>query len=141
MRATLLSACYPASICSYLFANLARESSCLGLYIFWIIRFFFGLHFPFDVSAKLSLIFIAISHRHTTLFDSHSSQTTNLNTPRHPYSSHMSQFSIFLRKPTFSSQRAANARKAALNAINYCLNDQGEGIVRDFGSKNSVVVL
>jgi len=55
----------------------------------------------------------------------------------HP--SHM--FSIYLYKSTLSSARAAGARKAALNAVVRFLDEQGEAIEIQFGSRNWFVVL
>jgi hypothetical protein len=50
-------------------------------------------------------------------------------------------FSIYLYKSTLSSARAAGARKAALNAVVRCLNEHGEAIERQFGSRKWLVVL
>ena len=54
-------------------------------------------------------------------------------------SSHM--FTIYLYKSTLSSPKAENSRKAALDAVNYCLNELKQDIETDFGIENWVVVL
>ena len=73
----------------------------------------------------------------------HPFQTTyhsTTNSPQHP--SPM-PFFIYFQKSTLNSQRAANARKAAFNAVECCLNDSkwGNIIERDFGIENWVVVI
>ena len=59
-------------------------------------------------------------------------------TPQHP--SHM-PFSVYLYRSTLSSPRAAEARKAAINAVVRSLDEHGKRIKRKFGFRNWVVVL
>jgi hypothetical protein len=50
-------------------------------------------------------------------------------------------YSIYLHKSTFRSPRAAKARKAALNAVDRCLNKRGPEIENRFGIQDYIIVI